>query len=77
MESIGGFVLFLYVGFTGGYPWIAFTLSGFTHSEVTVTDNEAMPAPSRRHTACATQSVHNKDAKETEGRGELEGKPHR
>lgn len=50
MESTGGFVVFLYVGFTGGYPCIAFTLSGFTQSEVTVTDNEAMSASSRRHT---------------------------
>lgn len=37
--------------FTGGYPWFAFTLSGFTHSEVTVTDKEAKPAPSHHRAA--------------------------
>lgn len=37
--------------FTSGYPWFAFTHSRFTHSEVTVTDKEAMPAPSHHHTA--------------------------
>lgn len=34
---------------TDGYTWFAFTLSRFTHGEVTVTDNEARPAPSHHH----------------------------
>lgn len=36
----------------GGYPWIAFTLSGFTHSKVTVTD--------KRGHACTFSSLHSK-----------------
>lgn len=35
---------------------LAFTLSGFTKSEVTVTDNEAGPAPSHHH-AAVTRAV--------------------
>lgn len=38
--------MFLCGCFTRGYPWFAFTLSGFTHNGVTVTDKEAKPAPS-------------------------------
>lgn len=35
----------------GEYPWFAFTLSGFSHSDATLTDKEARPAPSHDPTA--------------------------
>lgn len=38
-------MMFLFGGFTCGYPWFAFTLSRITHCKVTVTDNKDRPAP--------------------------------